>query len=99
MLEIGTVYGTFLLSDAERRIMDALQATRFDAFLAAMGFFAAVHVVVAAQLVRLGHAEDVARVRAHRHDAKNRAIVSRSVATSSRPSSSSRPQKAALKRR
>jgi vitamin B12/bleomycin/antimicrobial peptide transport system ATP-binding/permease protein len=41
-LELGTVYGTFLLSDAERRIMDALQANQSTAFLSAIGFFAGV---------------------------------------------------------
>ena len=41
-LEFGTVYGNLRLSDAERRIMDALQEKQSAAFLAAMGLFAAV---------------------------------------------------------
>lgn len=41
-LEFGTVYGNFLLSDAERRIMDALQDKQMSAFLVALTFFAAV---------------------------------------------------------
>jgi putative ATP-binding cassette transporter len=41
-LELGTVFGNLLLSDAERRIMDALQQAQPRAFLAAIGLFAAV---------------------------------------------------------
>jgi putative ATP-binding cassette transporter len=42
VLELGTVYGNLRLSDAERRIMDALQAKQPPAFLVAMGLFAAI---------------------------------------------------------
>ncbi|HET6303722.1 MAG TPA: ABC transporter ATP-binding protein/permease [Myxococcota bacterium] len=38
-LELGTVWANFLLSDAERRIFDALGAKESVAFLAAMGLF------------------------------------------------------------
>src|ERR1051326_1532244 len=41
-LELGTVYGNLRLSDAERRIMDAVQDKQPTAFLAAMGLFAAL---------------------------------------------------------
>jgi putative ATP-binding cassette transporter len=41
-LELGTVYGNLRLSDAERRIMDAVQHKQPTAFLAAMGLFAAL---------------------------------------------------------
>lgn len=37
--ELGTVWANFLISDAERRIFDALGARESVAFLAAMGFF------------------------------------------------------------
>jgi putative ATP-binding cassette transporter len=40
-LELGTVFGNVLLSDAERRIMDAVQDKEARAFLAAVGLFAA----------------------------------------------------------
>jgi len=39
VLELGMVYGNLRLSDAERRIMDALQDEQPAAFLAAMGLF------------------------------------------------------------
>jgi putative ATP-binding cassette transporter len=41
-LELATVYGNLQLSDAERRIMDAVQDKAGSAFLAAMGLFGAV---------------------------------------------------------
>lgn len=41
-LELSTVYGTFLLSDAERRIIDALQDKRSAEFLSGLALFAAV---------------------------------------------------------
>jgi putative ATP-binding cassette transporter len=41
-LELGTVYANLQLSDAERRIMDALQDKAPASFFAAMGLFAAV---------------------------------------------------------
>jgi putative ATP-binding cassette transporter len=41
-LELATVYGTFRLSDAERRIMDALQAKEGSRFVAALGLFAVI---------------------------------------------------------
>jgi vitamin B12/bleomycin/antimicrobial peptide transport system ATP-binding/permease protein len=41
-LEVGTVYGNLRLSDAERRIMDAVQNKQAMAFLAALGLFAAL---------------------------------------------------------
>ena len=40
VLELGTVYGSFLLSIGERYIMDALQERDGVAFLGAIGFFA-----------------------------------------------------------
>jgi putative ATP-binding cassette transporter len=40
-LEIGTVYGNLLLSDAERRLMDAVGDKDLNRFLAAMGLFLA----------------------------------------------------------
>jgi putative ATP-binding cassette transporter len=42
LLELGTVYGNLRLSDAERRIMDAVQLKQTPAFLAALGLFAAL---------------------------------------------------------
>ncbi|MBY0277670.1 ABC transporter ATP-binding protein/permease [Candidatus Binatia bacterium] len=42
VLEIGGVYGNFLLSVGERRIMDALQAKDGLEFAGSLGFFAAV---------------------------------------------------------
>jgi vitamin B12/bleomycin/antimicrobial peptide transport system ATP-binding/permease protein len=63
VLELGMVYGNLRLSDAERRIMDAIQAKEAGAFLAAMGLFAGVSagfVLVSAyriylrQLVEIG---------------------------------------------
>jgi putative ATP-binding cassette transporter len=41
-LEFGTVYGNLRLSDAERRIMDALQDKQTAAFFGAMAIFAAL---------------------------------------------------------
>jgi vitamin B12/bleomycin/antimicrobial peptide transport system ATP-binding/permease protein len=41
-LELGTVYGNLRLSDAERRMMDAVQSQQAAAFLAAIGLFAAI---------------------------------------------------------
>ena len=41
LLELGTVYGNLLLSDAERRALDALELKQWTSFLAAMGLFAA----------------------------------------------------------
>jgi putative ATP-binding cassette transporter len=41
-LELGTVYGNLLISDAERRTLDALELRQWSAFLAAIGLFAAV---------------------------------------------------------
>ncbi len=41
-LELGTVYGNLLLSDAERRMMDAVQDKQATVFLAALGLFAAL---------------------------------------------------------
>jgi len=41
-LELGTVYGNFLLSDAERRALDALEQKQPGAFFAAIGIFAAI---------------------------------------------------------
>jgi putative ATP-binding cassette transporter len=55
-LELGTVYGNLLLSDAERRIMDALQLKAPGAFFASMGLFATItggFVVVAAYRIYL----------------------------------------------
>jgi putative ATP-binding cassette transporter len=43
-LELGTVYGNLLLSDAERRIMDAVQDKQANAFLVSVGLFVAVSV-------------------------------------------------------
>ncbi len=43
-LELGAVYGNLRLADAERRIMDALQAEQPTAFFAAIALFAAVSV-------------------------------------------------------
>ncbi len=40
-LELGTVYGNFLLSDAERRALDALELKEAATFFAAIGIFAA----------------------------------------------------------
>jgi putative ATP-binding cassette transporter len=45
-LELGTVYGNLLLSDIERRFMDALQAKQSATFLDAMGLFAVVSAAV-----------------------------------------------------
>lgn len=45
VLELGTVYANLQLSDAERRIMDALQDKRSAGFFAAMGLFAGVSAV------------------------------------------------------
>ena len=42
LLELGTVYGNFLLSVGERSIMDSMQARNGVEFLWAVGFFAAV---------------------------------------------------------
>ena len=42
LLELGTVYGNFLLSVGERSIMDSMQARDGVEFLWAVGFFAAV---------------------------------------------------------
>src|SRR3970040_1012929 len=42
VLELGTVYANLWLSDAERRIMAALQDKQAAAFFAAMGLFAVV---------------------------------------------------------
>jgi putative ATP-binding cassette transporter len=42
VLELGSVYGNFLLSVGERRIMDALQAKAGLVFVESIGFFAAV---------------------------------------------------------
>jgi putative ATP-binding cassette transporter len=56
VLELTAVYGTLLLSDAERRIMDAVQVKASGAFFAAMGLFAAVSggfVLVAAYRIYL----------------------------------------------
>lgn len=39
-LELGTVYGNFLLSDAERQTLDALEQKQTGAFFAAIGVFA-----------------------------------------------------------
>jgi putative ATP-binding cassette transporter len=41
-LEIGTVYGAFLLSDAERRAFDALELKQAGAFVAAVGLFVSI---------------------------------------------------------
>jgi putative ATP-binding cassette transporter len=41
-LELGTVYGNFVLADAQRRIYDALQDRAAPAFFAGVGMFAAV---------------------------------------------------------
>jgi putative ATP-binding cassette transporter len=41
LLELGTVYGNFLLSDAERRAFDALELKQWTSFLAAIGLFVA----------------------------------------------------------
>jgi putative ATP-binding cassette transporter len=41
-LELATVYGTFVLSDAERAIMDALQATDGSRFIAGLTLFAVI---------------------------------------------------------
>jgi putative ATP-binding cassette transporter len=40
VLELGTVYGNLLLSDAQRRIMDAVQEKQSSVFLVAIGLFA-----------------------------------------------------------
>ena len=55
-LEFGTVYANVRLSDAERRIMDALQDKQAPAFLGALSVFAAVSagfVMVAAYRIYL----------------------------------------------
>jgi putative ATP-binding cassette transporter len=44
-LELGTVYATVLVSSAERRIMDELQAKDSAHFVAALGVFAAISAV------------------------------------------------------
>ena len=41
-LELGAVYGNLLLSDAERRALDALELRQPGAFLAAIGLFAVI---------------------------------------------------------
>jgi putative ATP-binding cassette transporter len=43
-LELGTVWGNLLLSDAERRALDALEQKQPGAFFAAIGLFAAIVV-------------------------------------------------------
>jgi putative ATP-binding cassette transporter len=40
LLEFGTVYGNLLISDAERRALDALELRQWASFLAAIGLFA-----------------------------------------------------------
>lgn len=44
-LELGAVYGNLLLSDAERRFIDALQDKQPAAFITSMGIFAAISAV------------------------------------------------------
>ena len=61
-LELGTVYGNLLLSDAERRFMDALQDRQAAAFIASMGLFATVSaafVFVSAYRVYLRQLVDI----------------------------------------
>jgi putative ATP-binding cassette transporter len=41
-LEVGTVWGSLLIADAERRILDALEQRESATFLAAIGFFLGV---------------------------------------------------------
>src|SRR4029078_2840161 len=43
-LELGSVYGNVLLSDAQRRIMDAVQQKAAMEFAAAIGIFAAFSI-------------------------------------------------------
>ncbi len=46
VLELGTVYGNFLISDAERRIFDALADKQIAAFFAAIGLFLGVGLLL-----------------------------------------------------
>jgi len=62
VLELAAVYGNLLVSDAERRFMDALQDKQPAAFIASMGLFAVVSaafVLVSAYRVYLRQLVDI----------------------------------------